>query len=383
MKLKFQGLNIKSNSIEEFFIDNNNINAENANNLANYYLTIDSIYFLSDEKSDSKRKMIFIYDYQKKQFIKLDNLFDNDLITLLSLSENTTDLWILVRNDNMKTIDLLKYNGNILVDKIKLDINKLNLNEYNNLVLLATDINVYIFDNSKENGVKCIYELKSQTDLSKKDSENEKKLNENALSSLPLNKVLINEKIIQFVKGKEHILMLTEKTRKVYSFGIGLKGQLGHGLIENLFEPIEINFFKDKILKIAAGGWHSAAIDVKGHIFMWGWNSEGQIGIEDSNAFITNPTELIIKNEFTDERVKFRTVSLGTRHSILVDDENNLYAFGWNKYGQIFKESSVKYSLNEDTNIEEPLKCLSFNKITIDVKCSNWFSLILMNKDNI
>jgi alpha-tubulin suppressor-like RCC1 family protein len=115
---------------------------------------------------------------------------------------------------------------------------------------------------------------------------------------------------------------------------------------------------------------------------MWGWNSEGQIGIEDLNAFITNPTQLIIQNEFTGEHVKFRNVSLGSRHSMLIDTENNLYAFGWNKYGQIFKENSDKYTLNHDTNIEEPLKCLLFNKISIDVKCSNWFSLILLNKDD-
>jgi alpha-tubulin suppressor-like RCC1 family protein len=114
---------------------------------------------------------------------------------------------------------------------------------------------------------------------------------------------------------------------------------------------------------------------------MWGWNSEGQIGVENESSFITNPTELIIKNEFTNEQVKFRNVSLGARHSILIDIENNLYAFGWNKYGQIFKENDVAYSLNQDTNIEEPLKCFLSNKITIDVKCSNWFNLILINKD--
>jgi alpha-tubulin suppressor-like RCC1 family protein len=114
---------------------------------------------------------------------------------------------------------------------------------------------VYIFDNSQENGLKCIYELKSQSDLTKKDYENEKKLNENAVSSLPLNKLLVNERIIQFAKGKEHILMLTEQTRKIFSFGIGLKGQLGHGVIENLFQPVEIKYFTTKINKIAAGNF--------------------------------------------------------------------------------------------------------------------------------
>ncbi len=60
--------------------------------------------------------------------------------------------------------------------------------------------------------------------------------------------------------GKEHTLALTN-TGRVYSFGLGSRGQLGTGSLENnehpsLIEPLQ---FVD-IVMVAAAGWHSIAL---------------------------------------------------------------------------------------------------------------------------
>jgi alpha-tubulin suppressor-like RCC1 family protein len=242
------------------------------------------------------------------------------------------------------------------------------------LLIVSSDINVYIFHNSAQ-GLICLYELKSRTQIDKKLYEEEIKLSENALSTLPINQVLVKERVKQISCGKEHILILSE-SKKMYSLGIGTKGQLGHGKIENCFdEPILVNTFEHKISAISAGGWHSGAIDENGSCFMWGWNSEGQVGVvNDENVFITKPTRIVLIDDLTSKELKFKKLSLGSRHSALVDMQNNLYVFGWNKYKQLMLDFGEK-----ESNLDEPLKCVQFDQNVIDVKCGVWFTLVKLS----
>ena len=68
--------------------------------------------------------------------------------------------------------------------------------------------------------------------------------------------------------------------------------------------------------------------------------------------------------------IKFRKVSLGTRHSSLIDCENNFYVFGWNKYGQLeadFNKSQMKLTIDELTiKLEEKTMLLNKAKHAID-----------------
>lgn len=107
---------------------------------------------------------------------------------------------------------------------------------------------------------------------------------------------------------------------------------------------------------------------------MWGWNSSNQLGIQETDsAFVTIPTKINIVNEFTNETAKFKKVSLGTRHSALVDSNDNLFTFGWNKYNQLFQDE------NDEPEFEEPTKVLQFERKIKDVKCGCWFTILTSN----
>ena len=55
--------------------------------------------------------------------------------------------------------------------------------------------------------------------------------------------------------------MLLTEHGQVYSWGGGSRGQLGHGTVTNEDSPRLVMALDGmKIVKIAAGGWHSAAI---------------------------------------------------------------------------------------------------------------------------
>jgi len=84
-------------------------------------------------------------------------------------------------------------------------------------------------------------------------------------------------RVTQVVCGKEHCMLLTEHGQ-VYTWGGGSRGQLGHGTLTSEEKPRLVMALDGmKIIKIAAGGWHSAAISETHDLYMFGWNESGQL----------------------------------------------------------------------------------------------------------
>lgn len=66
-----------------------------------------------------------------------------------------------------------------------------------------------------------------------------------------------DSKIVKLCSGKEHALVLLSDGR-VFSWGNGLHGALGHGDLEPCSQPTHIETLSDHtVIDIAAGGWHS------------------------------------------------------------------------------------------------------------------------------
>ncbi len=373
MIIKFQGLNVEKKKVDSFEINNCltfQNKTENINSFKNFYLTFDSIYYYS-----TSFQIVFQLDFSSKLFKKFDL---PEEFQILSLSCDSNYLWILQQNKVSNKLELSKISGNTLIDRITLLDNFDNKN-WNNLQLISTDINTYVFENDS-NGLKLKYNIKS-CNSENSNTDTEIKLNESSTCSFPLNKTLLSDRVEHFASGKEHILFLT---RKLYSIGIGLKGQLGNGKIENIFDkPFMLDDLGDLRL-IDCGGWHSGAFNSNGNCFLWGWNSSGQIGTCDKNdqdsVFVAYPNKLKIYDDFGDENknLKFRNLSLGSRHSALISQDNNLYTFGWNKYNQLF-QSDIYQEKDETQTIEEPTIVDEYENRVRDVKCGTWFTLILLD----
>lgn len=118
-------------------------------------------------------------------------------------------------------------------------------------------------------------------------------------------KDLENPEQIQFFKGKKlktiacgdcHTMALTEEN-ELFAWGEGMCGQLGTGGKDDLHTPKKINikfnndllmddFFsrdsgkeKPRVEKIALGGKHSLILTNKGHLYVCGFGSQGQLGV--------------------------------------------------------------------------------------------------------
>ncbi|XP_076364039.1 uncharacterized protein LOC143253679 isoform X2 [Tachypleus tridentatus] len=131
--------------------------------------------------------------------------------------------------------------------------------------------------------------------------------------------------------GKEHSLLLSENGT-VLTFGLGSRGQLGHGTLDAVAEPRVVEALEGLIVTtVAAGGWHSAALTDSGDLYLWGWNESGQLGFpREVISFQTFPGFL----EFPDDQ-RIKSVACGSRHSAAITADRTLWCWGWNSYGQL------------------------------------------------
>jgi hypothetical protein len=124
----------------------------------------------------------------------------------------------------------------------------------------------------------------------------------------------------------------------VYTFGWGDTGQLGHGLG---FHPDAPDAYRASVptpvaalegvdvVQVSAGPTHVAAVDRAGRVYTWGAGSYGQLGHGDRRpAFKPRLVKALLG-------VNITSVTAGTRHTVAVDDAGEAYAWGSNEHGEL------------------------------------------------
>jgi alpha-tubulin suppressor-like RCC1 family protein len=147
------------------------------------------------------------------------------------------------------------------------------------------------------------------------------------------NQYLNNEFVVDISCGEVHSLVLTN-CGEVYAWGGNYCGQIGNGCNYDQLKPIKVNGFNnEKVVMISCGFGHSMALTECGHVYSWGWNSFGQLGIwntEDSNE-----PKLVAVVDENDYNVFIEKISCGSCHSLLLSSDGNIYAFGRNEEGEL------------------------------------------------
>ncbi|KAK6486869.1 X-linked retinitis pigmentosa GTPase regulator-like [Huso huso] len=141
-------------------------------------------------------------------------------------------------------------------------------------------------------------------------------------------KALKSEKVKLTACGRNHTIVYTAKGN-VYTAGGNNEGQLGLGDTEERTSFHQVDFFTGqcKIKQLAAGSNISAALAEDGRLFMWGDNSEGQIGL-GNESHVCVPHEVDVGKPVT-------WVSCGYYHSALVTADGELYTFGESDHGKL------------------------------------------------
>ena len=92
------------------------------------------------------------------------------------------------------------------------------------------------------------------------------------------------EGIIGISAGNQHVLALDEDGY-VWTWGKNSYGQLGNGRTSDSSTPVRVKVnsstYLTDIIYIDTGFEHSLAIDSQGNIWVWGRNTQGQLGLDD------------------------------------------------------------------------------------------------------
>lgn len=119
----------------------------------------------------------------------------------------------------------------------------------------------------------------------------------------------------------------------LYSWGTNTYGQLGLGhnnLAKNLTQVPDFLPNGEKLRSISAGGAHALALTESGKVYAWGLNDYGQLGIGNT----TNKNVPTLVTGALNGK-KIISIAAGDKHSLAMDDAFNVYAWGYNYYGQL------------------------------------------------
>ncbi|XP_051531209.1 X-linked retinitis pigmentosa GTPase regulator-like [Myxocyprinus asiaticus] len=177
-------------------------------------------------------------------------------------------------------------------------------------------------------------------------------------------KDLQSERVKLAACGRTHTLVYTYRGN-LYASGGNNEGQLGLGDCDDRTSFHLVDFFsKDGQIKmLAAGSNTSAALTQNGRLYMWGDNSEGQIGLGKENNALT-PHEVSVG-----KRVSW--VSCGYYHSAFVTVDGDLFTFG--------ERDSGKLGLSNETlaNHKVPQQVTGISDRVVQVACGGGHTVAL------
>lgn len=180
---------------------------------------------------------------------------------------------------------------------------------------------------------------------------------------------LYNNTFKSVAAGANHSLAVAY-SGDLYSWGSNDAGQLGNGSIIQSNVAINLTatadfdgttnpLYSKRALSVAAGDDHSTAISSSRELYVWGSNSQGQIGtgssagVHDTAINLTMTTDFgEIDNPLYDRR--FQVVSAGSFQSFAIDSSGQLHAWGKNNKGQLgdgsTANSDVAINLSEQNS---------------------------------
>ncbi|HOI91526.1 MAG TPA: hypothetical protein PLK28_13575 [Candidatus Rifleibacterium sp.] len=124
-------------------------------------------------------------------------------------------------------------------------------------------------------------------------------------------------------------------TTKLYTWGRNNQGQLGHGDTDQRNRMAPITSFPptgEKLRTIAAGREHGLALTESGKVYSWGNNTNGQLGRTTSGTTNRTPGQ-IPATSFNNKKIT--GIAAGSYHSLAIDEDGKVYGWGLQNNGRV------------------------------------------------
>ena len=175
-------------------------------------------------------------------------------------------------------------------------------------------------------------------------------------------RLLLNQMNLRIPFGKSPRQFYIERTigGRVYVFGYN-KGYLGMGLkVEDNINIPTLNPYLNNIVQTKTDTNHSLCLDNRGHVWVFGNNHFGQLGIDDTPT-VSIPKMILSFNNIIE-------INTGYGHSLCLDNRGRVWAFGKNNVGQL--------GLGDIIYRNSPTVISTLSDI-VQIACGNLHSLFL------
>jgi RCC1 and BTB domain-containing protein len=152
---------------------------------------------------------------------------------------------------------------------------------------------------------------------------------------------LVGKSVCQVAACGFHTGAVTE-FGEVFTWGEGKFGRLGHGKENNQAEPqlVEDDKIKNtRIVQIACGGFHTAAITDEGELFTWGGGEHGQLGHGNKENYSRPTLVRAIAG------VKIKQVTCGWSHTVMLTEDGEVWSCGNGDHGKLGFGDTEKVTL--------------------------------------
>ncbi len=157
---------------------------------------------------------------------------------------------------------------------------------------------------------------------------------------------------IDVAAGDRHSLVL-DHSGNVWAWGMNSLGQLGDNTKINKYLPILVKDASgigplNNVAAISCGLWHSIALKKDGTVWAWGYNHDGQLGI---NSILDSPLPVQVLGENGHGILSgVVAVSAGWKHSLALKADGSVWAWGLNDHGQLGDGANVNSLLPKRVN---------------------------------
>ncbi len=130
-----------------------------------------------------------------------------------------------------------------------------------------------------------------------------------------------------FATGRDHSLSI-HADGSLWAIGNNNFGQLGTGTTTGSTAWVQVGPATNWVM-VAAGTSYSLGLRADGTLWAWGSNDNGQLGVAtNSGTTVANATPAQVPGTYTQ-------IAAGSDHSLALRADGTLWAWGWNKYGQL------------------------------------------------
>jgi len=144
------------------------------------------------------------------------------------------------------------------------------------------------------------------------------------------------ENIVMIGSGSNHGLAL-EDSGDLRAWGSNEFGQLGDDTTSEARIPIRVlsgeqgnHTYLEDIYSVSGGKAHSLMLDDEGELWSWGSNEFGQLGDDkESGEQVLTPISTASSIE------GIQMIVSGANHNLVLDDEGNIWSWGANEFGQL------------------------------------------------